>query len=56
MCSPMVRSVFGLAEILITGTIGLPMTLPWPVGKVWTTQPPAAIKVTHSAAADEVSM
>ena len=33
----MVRSVFGLPLILITGTIGLPITLPCPVGKVWTT-------------------
>jgi hypothetical protein len=37
MCSPMVRTVRGLPVILITGTIGLPITLPWPVGKVWTT-------------------
>ena len=37
MCSPIVRIVFGLPEILITGTIGLPMTLPCPVGKVWMT-------------------
>ena len=40
----------------MTGTIGLPMMLPWPVGKVCTTYPPAAISVTHSAAADDVSM
>jgi hypothetical protein len=36
-CSDMVRTVFGLPVILITGTIGLPITLPCPVGKVWTT-------------------
>jgi hypothetical protein len=37
MCSDMVRTVRGLPLILITGTIGLPMTLPCPVGKVCTT-------------------
>ena len=37
MCSPMVRMVRGLPEILMTGTMGLPMTLPCPVGKVCTT-------------------
>ena len=56
MWSGMVRTVRGLPLILMTGMIGLPITLPWPVGKVWTTQPPAAIRVTHSAAAEEVSM
>ena len=35
MCSPMVRTVRGLPGISITGTIGLPITLPWPVGKAW---------------------
>ena len=29
----MVRTVRGLPVILMTGTIGLPMMLPWPVGK-----------------------
>ena len=56
MLSLIVRTVRGLAVILITGTIGLPTTLPCPVGKVWITAPPAAISVTHSAAADELSM
>ena len=37
ICSGMVRIVLGLPLILITGTIGLPMTLPCPVGKVCTT-------------------
>ena len=37
MCSFIVATVLGLPLILITGSIGLPMTLPWPVGKVWTT-------------------
>jgi hypothetical protein len=55
-CSPMVRTVRGLAVILMTGTMGLPTTLPCPVGKVWTTAPPAAISVTHSAAAEDESM
>src|SRR6478672_10644594 len=32
-CSAMVRTVRGLAHSLMTGRIGLPMTLPWPVGK-----------------------
>jgi hypothetical protein len=35
MCWPMVRTVRGLSEISITGTIGLPITLPWPVGRAW---------------------
>ena len=56
MCSDIVRSVRGLPEILMTGTIGLPTTLPWPVGKVCITAPPAAISVTHSAAAEDESM
>ena len=42
MCSHIVRTVRGLAQSLITGTIGLPITLPWPVGKKWTTKPDAA--------------
>ena len=33
MCSLMVRWVRGFAVSLITGRIGLPMTLPCPVGK-----------------------
>jgi len=33
MCSLIVRTVLGLAHSLITGRIGLPITLPWPVGK-----------------------
>src|SRR5581483_3666887 len=37
MCSDMVRTVRTLAHNLITGRIGLPMTLPWPVGKKCTT-------------------
>jgi hypothetical protein len=37
MCSLMVRTVRGLAQILMTGRIGLPITLPWPVGKKCTT-------------------
>src|SRR5204863_8263068 len=56
MCSPMVRTVRGLAHSLITGRIGLPMTLPWPVGKKCTTYPAAAQSVTISAAADDESM
>ncbi|TMV10407.1 GntR family transcriptional regulator [Paenibacillus thermoaerophilus] len=40
----------------MTGSIGLPMMLPWPAGKKCTTAPAAAISVTHSAAADEVSI
>ena len=56
MCSLMVRAVRGLAVSLITGSIGWPITLPWPVGNRCTTKPAAASRVTHSAAADEVSM
>src|SRR3989441_13251719 len=37
ICSDMVRTVRGLAQSLMTGRIGLPMTLPWPVGKKCTT-------------------
>ena len=33
----MLRTVRGLAQILITGTIGLPMMLPCPVGNRCTT-------------------
>ena len=44
---------FGLAQILITSGIGLPMTLPCPVGKKCTTYPAAAQSVTISAAADD---
>jgi hypothetical protein len=36
-CSLIVRNVRGFAQILMTGRIGLPMTLPCPVGKKWTT-------------------
>jgi hypothetical protein len=32
-CSLIVRTVRGLAQSLITGRIGLPITLPCPVGK-----------------------
>ena len=32
ICSLIVRAVIGLADSLMTGSIGLPMTLPWPVG------------------------
>ena len=46
----------GFAVSLITGSIGLPMMFPCPVGKKWTTAPAAAISVMHSAAAEEVSM
>ena len=56
MCSLIVRCVRGLAVSLITGTIGLPMTLPWPVGKVCTAKPEAAQSVTISAAAEDESM
>src|SRR5665647_2263103 len=45
MCSDMVRTVRGLAESLITGTIGLPMMLPCPVGNRCTTKPAAATSV-----------
>ncbi|KMS90579.1 hypothetical protein ACZ91_14340 [Streptomyces regensis] len=48
--------VFGLALIFTTGCTGLPITLPCPVGNRFTTPRPAAMSVTHSAAADEVSM
>src|SRR5260221_1534941 len=56
MCSPIVLTVLGLAEIFITGIIGLPTTLPCPVVKKWKTDPAAAHSVTASAAAEEVSM
>ncbi len=56
MCSPMVAAVRLFAVSLITGSIGLPMMLPCPVGKKWTTAPAAAISVMHSAAAEDVSM
>src|SRR5262249_16390946 len=52
----MVRTVRGFAHSLITGMMGLPMTLPWPVGKKCTTYPDAAHSVTISAAADDESM
>ena len=56
MCSLIKRTVRGLAQILITGTIALPITLPWPVGKKCTAKPEAAQRVTISAAAEEESM
>src|ERR1700749_3465922 len=56
MCSLMVEQGRGLPEILMTGSMGLPMMLPWPVGNKCTTAPDAAHKVTASAAADDVSM
>ncbi len=56
MCSLIVSQVIGLAESLMTGTMGLPITFPWPVGKRWITAPDAAHSVTASAAADDVSM
>src|ERR1017187_3316385 len=56
MCSLIVEQVIGFPESLMTGSMGLPMTLPWPVGNKCTTAPDAAHKVTASAAADEVSM
>ena len=37
MCSLIGRTVRGLAHSLMTGRIGLPITLPWPVGKKCTT-------------------
>ena len=37
MCSLIVRTVRGFAQILMTGSTGLPMTFPCPVGKKWTT-------------------
>ena len=51
----MVLAVSGLAVSLITGSMGLPMMLPWPVGKKCATKPAAAQSVTASAAALEVS-
>ena len=36
--------------------MGLPIIFPWPVGNKWMLKPPAAWRVTHSAAADDVSM
>jgi hypothetical protein len=56
MCSDIVPAVTGFAVSLITGSTGLPITLPWPVGKRCSAAPAAAISVMHSAAADEVSM
>src|SRR5688572_3232412 len=56
ICSDIVRTVRGLAHSLITGTIGLPMTLPWPVGNKCTAKPDAAHSVTISAAAEDESM
>src|SRR5665811_252963 len=56
ICSDIVETVFGLAEDLTTGTIGLPMMLPCPVVNKCKAAPPAANNVTDSAAADDVSM
>src|SRR6185503_6582107 len=56
MCSDIVRTVLGFAHSLITGRLGLPITLPWPVGKKCTTYPAAAHRVTISAAAEDESM
>src|SRR5688500_3974282 len=56
MCSDIVRTVRGFAQSLITGRIGLPMTLPCPVGKKCTAYPAAAHSVTISAAAEDESM
>ena len=56
MCSLIVLAVNGFAVNLITGSIGLPIIFPCPVGNKWILKPPAACNVTHSAAADEVSM
>ena len=43
----------GFAVSLITGSIGFPIIFPCPVGNKWILKPPAACKVTHSAAAEE---
>ena len=48
--------VVGFAESLMTGMIGCPITLPWPVGKRCSTNPPAAWLVRHSAPGDGPSM
>ena len=56
ICSLIVRTVRGLAQSLITGRIGLPITLPWPVGKKCTVYPAAAQSVTISAAAEMVTL
>ncbi len=55
-CSDIVATVSGFALNLMTGTTGLPMTLPCPVVKKWTTEPAAAHSVTISAAADDESI
>ena len=52
----MVLAVKGLAVSFTTGSIGFPIIFPCPVGNRWRLNPPAACKVTHSAAADEVSI
>ena len=49
----MVRTVRGFAESLITGRIGLPTTLPWPVGKKCTAKPRAEEREHLAAAEDE---
>src|SRR5258706_4782318 len=56
MCSDIVRTVRGFAQSLITGRIGLPITVPCPVGKKCTVYPAAAHSVTISAAAEDESM
>ena len=56
ICSPIPFTVNGFAVNLTTGSIGLPTILPWPVGNKWILKPAAAWSVTHSAAAEEVSI
>ena len=56
MCSLIVRTVRGFAQIFMTGTIAFPMTLPCPVGKKCTAKPDAAHSVTISAAAEDESI
>ena len=56
MCSLIVLAVNGFAVNLITGSIGFPIIFPCPVGNKWILNPPAAWRVTHSAAAEDVSI
>ena len=56
MCSLIVFAVSGFAVNFTTGSIGLPIILPCPVGNKWILKPPAACNVTHSAAAEDVSI
>ena len=56
ICSPIPFTVKGLAVNFTTGSIGLPTIFPCPVGNKCILNPAAAWSVTHSAAADDVSI